>query len=432
MNETRPIGSRQRLDISNWSRVPNFLIGIGAALCLAGLGADLSLHQRLSQFGYSWLLAFMLWLSVVLGSLFVVMMHHLFDAAWSVPLRRFCEHLACLVFPWMALFFVPVALLAPRIYRWISVDPRLDHSLRAKWPLFTLPWFYGCALLCFAVWWLLASRLRFWSLKQDDHGSAQCTYRMRVYSAWGIVAYAFTLTLGAILWMKALQYQWYSTMYGVYYFAGCVWVGYATAYLIAVSLDSKALLLETMGDQQYYFLGSLLFAFTVFSAYIHFGQYFVIWNGNIPEETFWYVLREKGTWFAIGLVLVFGHFLVPFLALLRIDVKLAFKFMVPLCLWIGLMQYVDLAFNISPVLHPNGFPWRWLWLDAGCIAFMGGILAKVFLRDLGRFPVLPLKDPRLSEALGLYVIPVPGMYPRPGDGGAPSVETLTSPQAPKD
>ena len=161
----------------------------------------------------------------------------------------------------------------------------------------------------------------------------------------------------------------------------------------------------------------MLFAFTVFSAYIHFGQYFVIWNGNIPEETFWYVLRQKGTWFAVGLVLVFGHFLVPFLALLRIDLKFVFKFMAPLCLWIGLMQYVDLAFNIAPVLHPAGFPWRWLWLEAGCIAFMGGVLAKAFLRDLRRYPLLPLKDPRLSEALGLYVVPAPELIEAPDETG---------------
>jgi len=165
----------------------------------------------------------------------------------------------------------------------------------------------------------------------------------------------------------------------------------AAAYVIAMVLDRQGSLRETMGDEQYYFLGSLLFAFTVFSAYIHFGQYFVIWNGNIPEETFWYVLRENGSWFAIGLVLVFGHFLVPFLALLRIDVKFVFRFMAPLCLWIGLMQYADLAFNIEPVLHPDGFPWRWLWLDAGCIALMGGILAKVILRNLRRHPPLPVK-----------------------------------------
>ena len=157
------------------------------------------------------------------------------------------------------------------------------------------------------------------------------------------------------MWMKALQHQWFSTMYGVYYFAGSVWVTLATVYVIAMILDRQGLLRDAMGARaQFYFLGSLLFAFTVFSAYIHFCQYFIIWNANMPEETFWYVLREKGSWFAVGLVLIFGHFFVPFLALLRIDVKLVFKFMLPLCAWIGLMQYVDLSFNIMPVLHPNG------------------------------------------------------------------------------
>jgi hypothetical protein len=114
----------------------------------------------------------MFWLSLPLGAVFLVMMHHLFDAAWSVPVRRFCEHLACLVFPWMGALFIPIALLAPRIYAWISVDPRSDHALRAKWPLPTLPAFYGTAVVCFAVWWVLAWRLRSWSLKQDRDGSA--------------------------------------------------------------------------------------------------------------------------------------------------------------------------------------------------------------------------------------------------------------------
>jgi hypothetical protein len=225
---------------------------------------------------------------------------------------------------------------------------------------------------------------------------------MRFHSCWGIFGFGFTLSLGAIMWMKALQYQWYSTMYGVYYFAGCAWVGLAAAYVIAMVLDRQGMIRDTMGAEQYYFLGSLLFAFTVFSAYIHFSQYFVIWNANMAEETFWYVLREKGSWWTIGLILVFGHFLVPFLALLRIDAKLVFRFMVPLCAWIGLMQYIDLSFNITPVLHPNGFALRRIWLDAGCLAFMGGVLAKVFLRDLHRYPAYPIKDPRLAEAMGLY------------------------------
>jgi hypothetical protein len=390
------------LTFSKWRNLPNLMIGGGLILCAIGAVV------RPTQFAYSWLLGFMFCLSFGLGAMFLVMAHHLFDASWSVGIRRLLEHLACLVFPWLAIFFLPLALLAPKIYKWMSLNPLHNHELAAKWPLMTMPGFYLTAVLCFGVWWFLSSRLRYWSLKQDQAGTALCTYRMRFHSYWGIFAFAVTVTLAAIMWMQALQFQWFSTMYGVYYFAGSVWVTLATVYVIATMMDRQGLLGDTMGPEQYYYLGSLLFAFTVFSAYIHFSQYFIIWNANMPEETFWYVWRQKGTWLAVGIVLIFGHFFIPFLSLLRIDVKLVSRFMFPLCVWIGLMQYVDLAFNIMPVLHPDGFALRWVWLDAACIALMAGVLIKVFLRDLQRAPTFPQKDPRLAEALGLYPeVPAP-------------------------
>ncbi len=179
---TFPSGGLPPLDFSRWRKVPNLLIGGGFVLCLLGA------VWKPTQFAYSWLLAFMFCLSFVLGALFLVLMHHLFDAGWSVGIRRFCEHLACLAFPWMALFFVPIALLAPKIYTWMSADPRLDNALAAKWPLFTKSGFYLAAVLCFGVWALLTSRLRYWSLRQDADGSARCTYRMRFHSSWGILA----------------------------------------------------------------------------------------------------------------------------------------------------------------------------------------------------------------------------------------------------
>ena len=153
-------------------------------------------------------------------------------------------------------------------------------------------------------------------------------------------------------------------------------------------------------EHQYYFLGSLLFAFTVFYAYIHFSQYFIIWNGNMPEETFWYVVREKGTWWYVGMVIIFGHFFLPFLALLRIDVKHVFRFMVPLCVWAWLMHWVDLSFNIMPVPHPNGFPFRWLWLHFGCLAFMAGLLAWRFLEEYAKHPPYPAEGPAPDRGHG--------------------------------
>ena len=389
------------LDLSKWAKVPNLLIAFGLVAVIAGLLIDYNRHHDLRQFGFSWLQAFMFALSLCLGSLFLVLAHHLFDAGWSVPPRRFLEHIASALFPWMAIFFIPIALLAKTIYPWMSVaNPETDHAIQAKMPLFTPAGFYIVAAVNFLVWWVLPRGLRKWSIAQDATGEAKCTFKMRAYSYWGIFAFAITTTFAAIMWMKALQHQWFSTMYGVWYFAGSVWTTLGTAYAIMAVLNRQRVLTHVLHDHQFYFMGTLFFAFTVFYAYVTFSQYFIIWNANMPEETFWYVLRERGTWFWVSMVIIFGHFFLPFLTMLRIDIKSSPLFVIPLAIWGWLMHYTDLNFNIMPVLHPEGFGWKWVWLDLGCIALMIGVLARVFIAKYRSAAPYPLKDPRLIEAMG--------------------------------
>ena len=165
--------------------------------------------------------------------------------------------------------------------------------MSAKLPLFTLPGFCVASAIFFGIWWLLSSRLRFWSLRQDETGEALCTRKMRFHSGWGILAFAATVTVAPILWMNSLQYQWSSTIYGLYFFASCGWMALATAYLITVILQRQRVLTDVLHDNQFYFLGVLFFAFTLLQAYFEFAQYFVIWNGNVPDETFWYLIREQ-------------------------------------------------------------------------------------------------------------------------------------------
>ncbi|MSU03638.1 MAG: hypothetical protein EXS23_00185, partial [Pedosphaera sp.] len=292
----------------------------------------------IKQFAYSYLTAFMFYLSICLGALVLVLFHHLFDAGWSVPIRRFLEHIAFLL-PVMGLLFLPIAFLATEIYPWMTMNPP-DHSLTTKRVLFNQPTFYVVAFVIFLLWTWLTWNLRRWSIKQDATGDPKCTIILRRYAAGGIWIFALTLTFAAIYWMKSLQHQFFSTMYGVYYFAGSTWTMLATCYLITIAL-SKGPLKGVIFKRQIYDIGVLLFAFTVFYAYIHFSQYFLIWNAAIPEETFWYVLREKGSWWDVGMVILFGHFLVPFVTLLRIDVKLNLSIMFPVCVWVWLMHYLD-------------------------------------------------------------------------------------------
>ncbi len=352
------------------------------------------------EFGLSWLLSFLFYLSLALGALFLVMVHHLTDAGWSVGIRRFCEHLASLLFPWLALLFVPVLLLAPQIYHWLTLPPT-DELIRARWPVFTRAGFAVVSGLFFAVWWLLSSRLRYWSLRQDVTGDALCTHRMRFHSGWGIVAYAATLTGASVLWMQSVQYQFFSAIYGVYFFSGCAWIALATVYVIAVLLQRQRILAGLLKENYFYFIGVLFFAFTIFSAYNEFAQYFVVWNANMPEETFWYLIRENRSWWCLSLILIFGKFFLPFFVMLPVKVKTSLKVMVPVCLWAWLMQFADLAYNVLPAMPQYHFPLASLWIPFACLAFMGGFLSWVFLRQFRSHPPYPQKDPRLLEAMGI-------------------------------
>lgn len=384
-----------------WKKLPVILVVVGAIGAAAGIFAP----SLTKQFAYSYLLAYMFFLSLCLGGMFMTIIHHLFDAAWSVPLRRINEHLAFLT-PVMGVLFIPIAIWGPtELYSWMKLDPHVDHSLGAKHPLFTRAGFYISAIAVFAVWTWLSFNLRKWSIKQDHAGKDNalrvlCTRKMRVHAAYGVYAFAFSLTLGAIMWMKALEHQWFSTMYGVYYFAGAVWTTLAVLYIIITVLQKAGPLDKVITKKQRQDTAVLWLAFTVFYAYIHFSQYFLIYNANIPEETFYYVKREAGSWWQVGMVTIFGHFLIPFVALLNQDTKQKLALMIPLALWALVMHFCDMSFNIMPLIHPAGFVVH--WLDITCMAFIGGVLAIVFIKYFNAHKPYPVNDPRLGEALGVH------------------------------
>ena len=424
MSEVVTTTTQESEETANWRSIPQIAVVIGLVLCIYGLVQDKQ------QFAFSYLTAFMFCLSLGLGSLFLVLVHHLFDAGWSSPIRRYCEHLACLLFPWLGLAFIPIGFLGPEyIYPWMRIeDPHADHALHVKMALFNKPVWYAASVILFLLWGWLTHRLRYWSLQQDKSGTPDfegkllfpehlmvgfyrkfqglpyekdqqqvvCTRMMRIHSAYGILLFAFTLTLGAILWMKSIQHQFFSTMYGVYYFAGSLWMSISVAWIIGRILKAKNIIPQ-LHTLQFYNLGTMLLAFTVFYAYIHFSQYFLIWNAAVPEETFWYVLREKGSWAYVSWALIIGHFLIPFLALLRIDVKLTNRVMVPIFVWVLLMHYMDMYFNVMPEIHETG-PSPAL-ADLGSLLLLGGALIWVFMRNLFSHPVILMKDPRMGEAL---------------------------------
>ncbi len=386
------------LDLSSWRSLPGILMVVGGIGVIAGWATDPT------QFAFSWLLAYMFFLSLGLGlrsassccticsTLPGRCPSGVFASKWLIN----CD-------TWCGCGFPSGRWLRGCISGWSMAGckrrPTWPH--RPSFPLFTTPGFFITSIFCLLVWLWLSSQLRGWSLKQDQTGSVECTRMMRRYSAFGIFLFAITLSLAAIMWMKALEHEWFSTMYGVYYFAASMWLTLATVYVIVLLLQRQGPLQGYVHEKTYYFIGSLLFAFTVFYAYVTFAQYFIIWNANVPEETFWFVLREKGTYWDLGQIIIFGHFFLPFLLLLRIDWKLKLSVMGPLFVWVWLMHFVDMSFNIIPVLHPETYHLD--WRDLACMAFIGGVLSSFFIKNLNAHPILPQKDPRFAESQEIYV-----------------------------
>jgi hypothetical protein len=189
-------------------------------------------------------------------------------------------------------------------------------------------------------------------------------------------------------------------------FAGSVWLVLATIYVITMVLDRQRILSKVLHEHQYYFLGTLMFAFTVFYAYVTFSQYFIIWNANMPEETFYYVVREKGTWFFVSLVIIFGHFFLPFLALLRIDVKSNFAIMVPIAIWAWLMHFVDMTWNVMPIAFPEWLPDSLGRDRPRTRGLHGGIAGDCVPEEVQQHAAVPDQRTRASSKRWACIIPV--------------------------
>lgn len=371
-----------------------------------------------AQFALSWLVGFSFWTAVALGALLLVMIHHIFDAGWSVILRRQYEHWLS-SFKVLAVLFLPLLVIAwvdPTLL-WKWMDPHYDlgqvggHGVVGSDVLWTKKsgflnrgMFTAFSILSFAAWIGLSGIFRRNSFTQDSDGDAGWTISSRKWAAGGIPIVAITLTICIIFWVKSLEYHWFSTMYGVWFFAGCVRAALSLGCVLMIWLWCRGDFKGILNDNHLHSIGQLMFAFTVFWAYVTFSQYFLIWNANVPEETFWYVIRENGDWWTVGLVLLFGHFFAPFLTLIHYPVKVNKKLMPWISVFIAAIVLLDLCYNILPADKlANGDPKPFLsvnlvWTLASVVG-IGGLCVWAYLRSLPSTKLIPIRDPRIGECL---------------------------------
>lgn len=399
-----------------------FALTVGAVgIALSGVGAIFDLKAAT----LGWLIGLTFWTGIALGVLLLVMIHHIFDAGWSTVLRRQYEHWLSGL-PWLMLLFVPliaVAWLNPTLI-WKWMDPNYDLALIGghgfvkddvlwvkKSAFLNQNMFTGVTIGSFLIWWFLASRFRRNSFTQDGDGDVKWTFSSRKWAAAGIPLTALTLTACIIFWVKSMEYHWFSTMYGVWFFAGCMRAALSLGAVLLIWLWAKGDLKGILNDNHLHSLGQLMFAFTVFWAYVTFSQYFLIWNANIPEETFWYNVREINNsdgqfnqWGYVGMFLLFGHFFAPFLTLIHYPVKLSKTWLPRVAVFIAFVFLVDICYNVMPAKRlPNGDPYPFLqsgllW-NLTAVIGIGGICFWAYLRSLPKQKIIPIRDPRIGESL---------------------------------
>ncbi len=366
----------------------------GAGVLAAGAAAAADTHR----FAFSYLTGFSFVVTLALGALVFVMIQHLTRAGWSVAPRRQMEWLAGGL-PVLALLFVPVALLSHDLYEWLHPGAMADHVLHKKAAYLNAPFFFVRAAIYLGAWaflsWFFTSRSR----RQDETGDPQLTKSMQAFSGPAVPIFAVTITFAGFDWLMSLQPNWYSTIFGVYVFAGALASALAALALGTIALQRSGRVKSVSTVEHRHDIGKLLFGFTVFYAYISFSQYFLIWYANIPEETVFYSSRWVGSWKPLSLLLVLAHFVVPFLLLLSRRGK---RSALVLGLAAGTLlvgHYVDMYWLVMPILDKQGMSPS--WIDLAALLAPLGVLAWWVTERAAKDALYPMRDPRLHEAVQL-------------------------------
>lgn len=376
-----------------------FLRNLFLGLAFAGLsGSVLAFTQNKDNFLFSYLTAFTFGLSIALGGLFFVLIQHLTRAGWSVTVRRLAEHISGTL-RWYWVLVLPLVFFGIHtLFHWSHAEAvSSDPILQSKAAYLNVPFFLIRTAIFFGGWVLLSHYFLKDSVAQDTDGNKSRTLRMQKVATVGAMFYAVSETFFAFDWMMSLSAHWFSTVYGLYYFACQVVAVLSVLVLLVLYIHSTGKLTKEVNVEHMHDLGKLLFGFNVFWAYIAFSQWMLIWYANLGEETPFYHLRIQGSWKTMGYTLIFAHFVIPFLLLLSRNMKRS-----PLMLGIGATiilasNYLDLYWLIMPNFHTKTVVFT--MGDASTLLLIVGVFGYGLLKSISTTSLYPLKDPRLQESL---------------------------------
>jgi hypothetical protein len=351
---------------------------LGAALCGAGFAADRT------QFFRSYLFAYLACLQVALGCLGLLMIHHLVGGAWGSALRRFLESGAgCL--PAMAILFLPLCFGLAEVYPWARPETvSASKALLHKAAYLNVPFFLARAAICFAIWISIQHFLKKWARPQGEEAvmamQAGARSRLAALSGPGLVLFGITVHFASFDWAMSLEPEWYSTMYGFLFIAGEAPAVMALMILSALGLDRKEAVERLVAPANLYDLGNLLLAFVLIWIYVSFMQFLIIWSGNLPEETGWYLRRMAGGWRWLAGLLVLFQFALPFFLLLFRSFKRNARALAWLSAGLLLVHVAHVFWLVAPAFPQARSALH--WQDPASLAALGGVWTWVFLRGL--------------------------------------------------
>lgn len=352
------------------------------------------------QFYFSYLTSFTFYASIALGCLFFVMLHHITRSEYGVVLRRIPETYASFMYIF-AILFIPILIGVETLYLWTDEElVATDKLIAGKSPYLNIPFFIARNILYFSVWSYMGHKLYKNSVEMDKSGDWGIDTAQRKISGPGIFIFGFTLAFASFDWMMSLDPPWFSTMFGVYYFAMTFQVFFAVVILTVLFLHKKGLLTKTIRTTHITDLSKLLFGFTVFYAYIAFSQFFLIYYANIPEETLWYYHRLEGSWEGFTYLLLIGRFVVPFFILLPAASKSNMKLIGIVSAWIVIVHFIELHWIVMPTLHHYGI--QFSWIDIATLLGIGGLFMGMFFLQFKKENMVANNDPRLDASMNKH------------------------------
>jgi len=378
------------------------LIGFGAILLIVTLIAGITGDAVAAQTAMAaYHVGFLVITGIALGGLVFTMILHQVNAGWAALVRRQVENLMSML-PVCALLFLPtlaLIFLSPGLL-WGWMDPANvagDLLYQEKSAYLNTGFFIGRAVVYLLIWTWLSTSLYRASREQDHTGDKWLTAKARRRSSYGLLLFALTTAFAAFDWEMTLDHHWFSTMLGVYFFASNMVAGLAVVMLVLLALRATGRLQGLVTEEHFHDLGKLTFGFVVFWAYIGFSQYFLIWYGNIPEETAYFTLRHEHGWENVSMALAVGRFVVPFVVLMARPARRSPLILSLMGVWLVFFHIVDVYWLVRPTIEDATSVVGWLDVVGvlGPICVFSGLL----IRRIASAPLVPVNDPRMEESI---------------------------------